>query len=78
MWLVYLSELTSPVPDSDTQMEVDNSDVNSDNSRSQDDSEEPLTPDDKTFCDFPFSHLEKDEEPVQTSQIRFQSCIVVQ
>lgn len=65
-----LSEPASPAPDSDTTMEVDISDVNSDSSRGQDDSEEPSTPEDKIFRDYPFSDQEKDEEPVKAPQIR--------
>uniref|UniRef100_A0A673JBQ5 protein kinase C n=1 Tax=Sinocyclocheilus rhinocerous TaxID=307959 RepID=A0A673JBQ5_9TELE len=54
-------------PDSDTTMEVDSSDVNSDSSRGLDDSEEPTTPEDKIFfMDSPFMDREKDEEPVKT------------
>uniref|UniRef100_A0A9J7ZHI2 Serine/threonine-protein kinase n=1 Tax=Cyprinus carpio carpio TaxID=630221 RepID=A0A9J7ZHI2_CYPCA len=57
----------SPGPDSDTTMEVDSSDVNSDSSRGLDDSEEPTTPEDKIFfMDSPFMDREKDEEPVKT------------
>lgn len=66
-----LSEPASPAPDSDTTMEVDISDVNSDSSRGQDDSEEPSTPEDKIFRDYPFSDQEKDEEPVKAPQIRY-------
>lgn len=66
-----LSEPASPAPDSDTTMEVDISDVNSDSSRGQDDSEEPSTPEDKNFRDYPFSDQEKDEEPVKAPQIRY-------
>ncbi|KAL0170734.1 hypothetical protein M9458_035330, partial [Cirrhinus mrigala] len=56
-----------PGPDSDTTMEVDSSDVNSDSSRGLDDSEEPTTPEDKIFfMDSPFMDREKDEEPVKT------------
>ncbi|XP_047013616.1 serine/threonine-protein kinase D3 isoform X2 [Ictalurus punctatus] len=62
-------EPASPAPDSDTTMEVDISDVNSDSSRGQDDSEEPSTPEDKIFRDYPFSDQEKDEEPVKAPQI---------
>uniref|UniRef100_A0A672RHV5 protein kinase C n=1 Tax=Sinocyclocheilus grahami TaxID=75366 RepID=A0A672RHV5_SINGR len=57
----------SPGPDSDTTMDVDSSDVNSDSSRGLDDSEEPTTPEDKIFfMDSPFMDREKDEEPVKT------------
>lgn len=66
-----VSEPASPAPDSDTTMEVDISDVNSDSSRGQDDSEEPSTPEDKIFRDYPFSDQEKDEEPVKAPQIRY-------
>uniref|UniRef100_A0A672RI28 protein kinase C n=1 Tax=Sinocyclocheilus grahami TaxID=75366 RepID=A0A672RI28_SINGR len=56
-----------PGPDSDTTMDVDSSDVNSDSSRGLDDSEEPTTPEDKIFfMDSPFMDREKDEEPVKT------------
>lgn len=65
--LYVLSEPASPGPDSDTTMEVDSSDVNSDSSRGLDDSEEPTTPEDKIFfMDSPFMDREKDEEPVKT------------
>ncbi|KAI5102359.1 serine/threonine-protein kinase D3 isoform X1, partial [Silurus meridionalis] len=67
--VVFNGEPASPAPDSDTTMEVDISDVNSDSSRGQDDSEEPSTPEDKIFRDFPFSDQEKDEEPVKAPQI---------
>lgn len=67
----FMSEPASPAPDSDTTMEVDISDVNSDSSRGQDDSEEPSTPEDKVFRDYPFSDQEKDEEPVKAPQIRY-------
>ncbi|XP_067312261.1 serine/threonine-protein kinase D3 isoform X2 [Pseudorasbora parva] len=64
---VFNGEPASPGPDSDTTMEVDNSDVNSDSSRGLDDSEEPTTPEDKMFfMDSPFMDREKDEEPVKT------------
>lgn len=66
----YVPEPASPAPDSDTTMEVDISDVNSESSRGQDDSEEPSTPEDKIFRDYPFSDQEKDEEPVKAPQIR--------
>ncbi|XP_047013615.1 serine/threonine-protein kinase D3 isoform X1 [Ictalurus punctatus] len=67
--VVFNGEPASPAPDSDTTMEVDISDVNSDSSRGQDDSEEPSTPEDKIFRDYPFSDQEKDEEPVKAPQI---------
>ncbi|KAK3538230.1 hypothetical protein QTP70_033095 [Hemibagrus guttatus] len=67
--VVFNGEPASPAPDSDTTMEVDVSDVNSDSSRGQDDSEEPSTPEDKIFRDYPFSDQEKDEEPVKAPQI---------
>ncbi|KAM9466118.1 serine/threonine-protein kinase D3 isoform 1-T1 [Clarias gariepinus] len=67
--VVFNGEPASPAPDSDTTMEVDISDVNSDSSRGQDDSEEPSTPEDKVFRDYPFSDQEKDEEPVKAPQI---------
>ncbi|KAF4084040.1 hypothetical protein AMELA_G00124610 [Ameiurus melas] len=67
--VIFNGEPTSPAPDSDTTMEVDISDVNSDSSRGQDDSEEPSTPEDKIFRDYPFSDQEKDEEPVKAPQI---------
>ncbi|CAM4650123.1 unnamed protein product [Leuciscus chuanchicus] len=64
---VFNGEPASPGPDSDTTMEVDSSDVNSDSSRGLDDSEEPTTPEDKIFfMDSPFMDREKDEEPVKT------------
>ncbi|XP_056111874.1 serine/threonine-protein kinase D3 isoform X3 [Rhinichthys klamathensis goyatoka] len=64
---VFNGEPASPGPDSDTTMEVDSSDVNSDSSRGLDDSEEPTTPEDKMFfMDSPFMDREKDEEPVKT------------
>ncbi|XP_047677343.1 serine/threonine-protein kinase D3 isoform X5 [Tachysurus fulvidraco] len=67
--VVFNGEPASPAPDSDTTMEVDISDVNSESSRGQDDSEEPSTPEDKIFRDYPFSDQEKDEEPVKAPQI---------
>ncbi|KAG7328318.1 hypothetical protein KOW79_008262 [Hemibagrus wyckioides] len=67
--VVFNGEPASPAPDSDTTMEVDISDVNSDSSRGQDDSEEPSTPEDKIFRDYPFSDQDKDEEPVKAPQI---------
>uniref|UniRef100_A0A673JM28 Serine/threonine-protein kinase n=1 Tax=Sinocyclocheilus rhinocerous TaxID=307959 RepID=A0A673JM28_9TELE len=55
---VFNGEPASPGPDSDTTMEVDSSDVNSDSSRGLDDSEEPTTPEDKIFfMDSPFMDL---------------------
>uniref|UniRef100_A0A672PFN9 Serine/threonine-protein kinase n=1 Tax=Sinocyclocheilus grahami TaxID=75366 RepID=A0A672PFN9_SINGR len=64
---VFNGEPASPGPDSDTTMEVDSSDVNSDSSRGLDDSEEPTTPEDKIFfMDSPFMDREKDEEPMKT------------
>ncbi|XP_016097610.1 serine/threonine-protein kinase D3-like [Sinocyclocheilus grahami] len=64
---VFNGEPASPGPDSDTTMDVDSSDVNSDSSRGLDDSEEPTTPEDKIFfMDSPFMDREKDEEPVKT------------
>uniref|UniRef100_A0A3B1JD91 Protein kinase D3 n=1 Tax=Astyanax mexicanus TaxID=7994 RepID=A0A3B1JD91_ASTMX len=68
--VVFNGEPASPGPDSDTTMEVDSSDVNSENSRLLDDSEEPTTPDDKIFQGYPFTDQEKDEEAVKTPQIR--------
>uniref|UniRef100_A0A8B9LCK3 protein kinase C n=1 Tax=Astyanax mexicanus TaxID=7994 RepID=A0A8B9LCK3_ASTMX len=67
--VVFNGEPASPGPDSDTTMEVDSSDVNSENSRLLDDSEEPTTPDDKIFQGYPFTDQEKDEEAVKTPQI---------
>ncbi|XP_066526123.1 serine/threonine-protein kinase D3 isoform X2 [Hoplias malabaricus] len=67
--VVFNGEPASPGPDSDTTMEVDSSDVNSDNSRVLDDSEEPTTPDDKIFQGYPFTDQEKDEEAAKTPQI---------
>ncbi|XP_051502164.1 serine/threonine-protein kinase D3-like isoform X4 [Myxocyprinus asiaticus] len=67
---VFNGEPASPGPDSDTTMEVDSSDVNSDSSRGMDDSEEPTTPEDKIFfMDSPFMDREKDEEPVKTIRL---------
>uniref|UniRef100_A0A8C1LB73 Serine/threonine-protein kinase n=1 Tax=Cyprinus carpio TaxID=7962 RepID=A0A8C1LB73_CYPCA len=63
---VFNGEPASPGPDSDTTMEVDSSDVNSDSSHGLDDSEEPTTPEDKIFMDSPLMDREKDEEPVKT------------
>ncbi|XP_065123364.1 serine/threonine-protein kinase D3 isoform X2 [Paramisgurnus dabryanus] len=64
---VFNGEPASPGPDSDSTMEVDNSDVNSNSSRGLDDSEEPTTPEDKIFfMDSPFTDREKDEEPMKT------------
>ncbi|TRY92834.1 hypothetical protein DNTS_024899 [Danionella cerebrum] len=64
---VFSGEPASPGPDSDSTMEVDSSDVNSDSSRGLDDTEEPTTPEDKIFfMDSPFLDREKDEEPVKT------------
>ncbi|XP_036448714.1 serine/threonine-protein kinase D3 isoform X2 [Colossoma macropomum] len=67
--VVFNGEPASPGPDSDTTMEVDSSDVNSDSSRVLDDSEEPTTPDDKIFQGYPFADQESNEEAVKTPQI---------
>ncbi|XP_076835328.1 serine/threonine-protein kinase D3 isoform X1 [Brachyhypopomus gauderio] len=67
--VLFNGEPASPLPDSDTTMEVDSSDMSSENTRSLEDSEEPTTPDDKVFGDYPFADQEKDEEPVKTPQI---------
>ncbi len=73
---MFLLEPASPGPDSDTTMEVDSSDVNSNSSRGLDDSEEPTTPEDKIFfMDSPFMDREKDEEPVKT--IRYMLWIII-
>ncbi|XP_063040562.1 serine/threonine-protein kinase D3 isoform X3 [Engraulis encrasicolus] len=64
--VLFNGEPASPGPDSDTTMEVDSSDVNSDSSRGLDDSEEPSTPEDKIFfMDSSDLEREKDEEPVK-------------
>uniref|UniRef100_A0A8B9KDE1 Serine/threonine-protein kinase n=1 Tax=Astyanax mexicanus TaxID=7994 RepID=A0A8B9KDE1_ASTMX len=53
-------------PDSEVTMEVDSSDVNSENSRVMDDAEEVSTPEDKIFfMDASFMDGEKDEETVK-------------
>uniref|UniRef100_A0AAR2KBR2 Serine/threonine-protein kinase n=1 Tax=Pygocentrus nattereri TaxID=42514 RepID=A0AAR2KBR2_PYGNA len=67
--VLFNGEPASPGPDSDTTMEVDSSDVNSDSSRVLDDSEEPTTPDDKIFQGYPFTDQESNEEAVKTPQI---------
>lgn len=60
-------EPASPGPDSDTTMEVDSNDMNSDGNRGLDDPEEPSTPEEKIFfMDSPYLDGEKDEEPVKT------------
>uniref|UniRef100_A0A8C9TD67 Serine/threonine-protein kinase n=1 Tax=Scleropages formosus TaxID=113540 RepID=A0A8C9TD67_SCLFO len=65
--VVFNGEPASPGPDSDTTMEVDSSDVNSDGGRSLDDAEGPSTPEEKMFfMDSPFLDGEKDEEAVKT------------
>ncbi|XP_030627043.1 serine/threonine-protein kinase D3-like isoform X1 [Chanos chanos] len=65
--VVFNGEPASPGPDSETTMEVDSSDVNSEGSRGMDDSEDVSTPEDKIFfMDSPFMDGEKDEETVKT------------
>uniref|UniRef100_A0A674C2H9 Serine/threonine-protein kinase n=1 Tax=Salmo trutta TaxID=8032 RepID=A0A674C2H9_SALTR len=58
-------EPASPGPDSETTMEVDNSDVNSEGSQSMEDSEEPSTPDDKFYIEGPCLDGDKDEDTVK-------------
>nr|XP_023663836.1 serine/threonine-protein kinase D3 isoform X3 [Paramormyrops kingsleyae] len=65
--VVFNGEPASPGPDSDTTMEVDSNDMNSDGNRGLDDPEEPSTPEEKIFfMDSPYLDGEKDEEPVKT------------
>ena len=58
-------EPASPGPDSETTMEVDNSDVNSEGSQSMEDPEEPSTPDDKFYIEGPCLDGDKDEDTVK-------------
>lgn len=77
--LCLASEPASPGQDSDSTMEVDSSDVNSDSGRGLDDSEEPTTPEDKIFfMDSPFMDRDKDEEPVKTIRYRINNCFIIE
>uniref|UniRef100_A0A4W5R203 protein kinase C n=1 Tax=Hucho hucho TaxID=62062 RepID=A0A4W5R203_9TELE len=58
-------EPASPGPDSETTMEVDNSDVNSEGSQSMEDPEESSTPDDKFYIEGPCLDGDKDEDTVK-------------
>ncbi|KAG7460621.1 hypothetical protein MATL_G00200710 [Megalops atlanticus] len=65
--VVFNGEPASPGPDSDVNMEVESSDVNSEGSRGLEDSEEASTPEDKVFfMDPSFLDGEKDEETSKT------------
>ncbi|XP_026860613.2 serine/threonine-protein kinase D3 isoform X2 [Electrophorus electricus] len=66
--VLFNGEPASPLPDSDTTMEVDSSDMSSESGRGLEDAEEPTTPEDKVFPDSLFTEQEKDEEPVKTPQ----------